>query len=398
MSWRDVWNWLQRLWGRRSAADGIPSLPPGLHRQQGVSIIQVVLGLGLASFAMTAFIPQLERLEESSMVDSTRASIEILAQSAIAHYTDEANAANYRFWPNDPGDLIADDYLTFFQQNNPWGNPYEFRLSQAGAATLEVVANAVGTCRPAVVGPPAVAAIPCANTDTLVIQTAIPDDALANAVVRDWATFSNLDVDPVTGVTTVQVGIPSPGQELSHDRLLPLDGSRPMDDDATLDFGADVAGNDRDRWSKNSLVFSSDGVFPGGPGAPSGPLLSLGITPDAAGDEGVALVTGAIGGTATVPDNRAVVSVTRGAGTTLQYSTMQAGLMDIGGNVGANAWSATIEPWVGAPPSGGGAVMQGALVLEGQSANTFRVTNDGINQASGSNLMDEIQAISYVYQ
>jgi len=166
-------------------------------------MFQLVLVMAFMSFVSIKAMPLLAHYQRMQVIQTTRISMEMLAQSATAYRADEPSAW-YGTWPT-LGMLAAADYgLTTATPINPRGNPYTFTIS-------------TGT------------------TTALAISTEMMDEGEARDLVAHWGTAG-----AYLGRNIAALIVPVPGQESSHDELVWRNGDKSVQGTLIFEPGAQI--------------------------------------------------------------------------------------------------------------------------------------------------------------
>lgn len=184
----------------------VPMKKNGVNKQDGFSLIELTIVLSVLTLLALQSVQWFAAQARQNYEDINARSLSLLSQAAMGYYAD--NLA----WPVSPAELVTSQHLAIFRNVNTSGNPFVFTI------TPVTVANP----RPA-----------------LRISTQFDTVAEARDVEGKFGTTAS-----VVG-TTLTLGVSVPGTEISHDHLVPRDGSRDVFGD--LEFnGANIdLGNNR---------------------------------------------------------------------------------------------------------------------------------------------------------
>lgn len=166
--------------------------PNVFSHQRGYSILELAIVLSVLTLLTIQFIPLQDELTDTRAEQYTLQGLHELANAAKAFYVETGSSA----WPADLDALLDANYLPGYSSasgrryNNGYGNPFQ----------LGSVSN------------------------SLVITTQVADPSNAQAIASAWGPLASFDATNAQ----VQVTVLRPGYEVSHDALLPRDGSRPM--------------------------------------------------------------------------------------------------------------------------------------------------------------------------
>lgn len=167
-------------------------------KQQGFSVIHIVLTMAFLTFLAIQALPMLALYQRHMGIAIAKISMETLAQAATA-YRGAEGEDYYGTWPT-YAELVAEDFgITTVEAVNFRGNLYTF--------------DTLGTA--------------------LRISTELGNDGEARDLAAQWGVAGGL-----TG-SVARLVIPIPGQETSHDELVPTDGSRAMEGNLDMD-GNDI--------------------------------------------------------------------------------------------------------------------------------------------------------------
>ena len=168
-------------------------------RQRGYSILELAIVLSVLTLLTIQFIPLQDELTDTRAEQYTLQGLHELANAAKAFYVETGSSA----WPADLDALLDANYLPGYSSasgrryNNGYGNPF-----QLGSVT-----------------------------NSLVITTQVADPSNAQAIASAWGPLASFDAttpEIKADLEEMQVTVLRPGYEVSHDALLPRDGSRPM--------------------------------------------------------------------------------------------------------------------------------------------------------------------------
>ena len=160
------------------------------QKQEGFSLIQMVMAIGLMSYMTIQLIPYVTAWQENQLIRVTRHGIEQIAQAAVAFRAAQEDHFSVAVWPADLQILVTDGYLPgpVTRYKNSVGNDYDLNLPTPPDRWLEI------------------------STEMITTQQALK-------VAADWGAFSEVN----GAVITVNIAIP--GQESSHGELVQIDGS-----------------------------------------------------------------------------------------------------------------------------------------------------------------------------
>jgi len=181
----------------QSPARAIPHPLPGpARRQGGYLLLEVVVGIAIASILIGAFYQVSATIAENKRLASTERGIALIAEALYNYRMQE------REWPTSMADLSSYAPNMSAGLTNGFGLPYTLALT--AAATDPVAPISVGT--------------------------ELPSAEIAENVMREFYGRGTR-----TG-TRISVEIPIPGHEPAREALLARDGTRDMDGNLDMDL------------------------------------------------------------------------------------------------------------------------------------------------------------------
>lgn len=190
-------------------------------KQQGISLVQAVIVMGLFSFMTVQMIPvESDKFNDRYVIGASRIGMEQLAQAAVAFRTDPSGG-NYGNWPMDINAVINGGYLPDFSNRNGRGRPYTLTTNGHGLQiSTEMDSEHEARMLAAGFGPIGQVVMLCNGAEPL------PDDP---------------DCDSGVVTASARITLPIPGYESSHNELYARDGSRPLTGD--MDAGGKTIKN-----------------------------------------------------------------------------------------------------------------------------------------------------------
>ena len=180
----------------KSPARAIPhSLSGPARRQGGYMLLEVVIGIAIASSLIGAFYQVSSTIAENKRLASTERGITLISEALYNYRMQE------RKWPTSIADLSAYAPNMSAGLTNGFGQPYTLALT---AADTDPIAP-------------------------ITVSTHLPSEEIAENVMREFYGRGTR-----TG-TQVSVEIPIPGHEPAREALLARDGTREMQGDLNMD-------------------------------------------------------------------------------------------------------------------------------------------------------------------
>ena len=163
-----------------------------INRSRGYSLLELAIVLSVLTLLTIQLIPLQDEYNETIAEQYTSSGFQDLAHAAKTFYVQSGGVS----WPADLDTLINAGLLPGYSV----GSPKRFNNGFGNEYALSVVGDAIE------------------------ISSVVASPVNAQSIATAWGPLASYDV----ATSTVTVAVLRPGHEVSHDALLPRDGSRPM--------------------------------------------------------------------------------------------------------------------------------------------------------------------------